>query len=213
LSGREGLGPSLPPAELARHDLGVFEELKRLFSTTLEVRKEMEANRGHRGDRTLDWTRSLFDRTRPVSVQHLRVFWFFDRTQWHVRSQSIGCVRSIWELTGLQPDTGIMASGQFCSTSGRCLGGALLRSDQRVWSVTGPARPVILRAFGPRDQHVRSVFRKRRHYAIGTSGQFDQHVRSVRLQLFQVPNGYIQRGTSINTRWPAQGSRLTLLDI
>jgi hypothetical protein len=28
LSGREGLGPSLPRAELARWDSGVFEELK-----------------------------------------------------------------------------------------------------------------------------------------------------------------------------------------
>jgi hypothetical protein len=32
LSGRKGLGSSLPPAELARRDLGVFDELKRLFS-------------------------------------------------------------------------------------------------------------------------------------------------------------------------------------
>jgi hypothetical protein len=31
LSGREGLGPSLLPAELARRDSSVFEELKRLF--------------------------------------------------------------------------------------------------------------------------------------------------------------------------------------
>jgi RNA binding exosome subunit len=53
---------------------GVFEELKRLFSTTPEVRKETEANEGHRGDRTLNRTRSLHDRTRPVSVQCLRVF-------------------------------------------------------------------------------------------------------------------------------------------
>jgi hypothetical protein len=28
LSGSEGLGPSLPPAELARQDSGVFDELK-----------------------------------------------------------------------------------------------------------------------------------------------------------------------------------------
>jgi hypothetical protein len=76
LSGREGLGSSLPPAELARRNSGVFEELKRLFSTTPEVGKEMEANGGHRGDRTLDRTRSLFDRTRPVCVQHLRMFLF-----------------------------------------------------------------------------------------------------------------------------------------
>jgi hypothetical protein len=31
LSGREGLGPSLPSVELTRRDSGVFEELKRLF--------------------------------------------------------------------------------------------------------------------------------------------------------------------------------------
>jgi hypothetical protein len=57
---------SLPPSLRAR-DSGVFEELKCLFSTTPEVRKETEANRGHRGDRTLHWTRSRFDRACPVS--------------------------------------------------------------------------------------------------------------------------------------------------
>jgi hypothetical protein len=77
LSGREGLGSSLPPAEFARRDSDVFEELKRLFSITPEVEKETEANGGHRGDRT--W--SLVDRTRPVSVQRLRVFQFVDRTR------------------------------------------------------------------------------------------------------------------------------------
>jgi hypothetical protein len=81
LSGREGLGSSLPPAEIARRDSGVFEELKRLFSTTSEVGKEMEANGGHRGDRTLNRTWSLNDRTRPVSVQCLCVFQFDDRTR------------------------------------------------------------------------------------------------------------------------------------
>jgi hypothetical protein len=200
LSGREGLGSSLPPAELARQDSGVFEELKWLFSTTPEVGKETEANWGHRSDRTLDRTLSLFDRTRPVSVQHLRVFLIFDRTRWCVRSQSTGRVRSFRELTGLQPDAGSM--------SGRCFVGARLRLDQRVRSVTEPARPVVLRAFGPRDERVRSVLRKRRHCAIGASGQFDQRVRSAWLRLFQVPNSYIRRGTSINTRWPAQGSLL-----
>jgi hypothetical protein len=69
LSGREGLGS------------GVFEELKRLISTTPEVEKEMEANGGHRGDRTLNRTRSLVDRTCSVSVQRLRVFQFDDRTR------------------------------------------------------------------------------------------------------------------------------------
>jgi hypothetical protein len=77
LSGREGLGSSLPPAELAWRDLGIFEELKRLFSITPEVRKETEANGGHRGD----WMRSLHERTRPVSVQRLHMFQLDDRTR------------------------------------------------------------------------------------------------------------------------------------
>jgi hypothetical protein len=34
LSGRDGLGSSLLPAELVRRDSGIFEELKRLFSFT-----------------------------------------------------------------------------------------------------------------------------------------------------------------------------------
>jgi hypothetical protein len=62
---------------------------------------------------------------------------------------------------------------------------ALLRIDQRVRSVMGPALPVILRASGPRDQRVRSVLRERKHRAIGTSDQFDQRVRSARLRLFK----------------------------
>jgi hypothetical protein len=62
-----GLGSSLPPAELARWDSALFGEVKCLFSTALEVGKETEANDGHYGDRTLHWTWSRFDRTRPVS--------------------------------------------------------------------------------------------------------------------------------------------------
>jgi hypothetical protein len=50
LSGREGLGSFLPSAELARRDSGIFEDLKRLFSTTPVVGEEIEANGGHRGD-------------------------------------------------------------------------------------------------------------------------------------------------------------------
>jgi hypothetical protein len=49
-------------------------EVKRLFSTTPETEIfsksswiETEANEGHRGDRTLNRTRSRHDRTRPVS--------------------------------------------------------------------------------------------------------------------------------------------------
>jgi hypothetical protein len=98
LSGREGLGSSLLPTELARRDSAVFEKLKRLFSTTPEVRKETEANGGHRGDRTLNRTRSLHDRTRPVSVQCLRVFQFDDRTRsasGHSRSDMSGRSESL----------------------------------------------------------------------------------------------------------------------
>jgi hypothetical protein len=57
-------------------------------------------------------------------------------------SRPTGRVRSWWELTGLQPDAGTIASGQFCSASGHCFVGALLRLDQHVRSVMGPARPV-----------------------------------------------------------------------
>jgi hypothetical protein len=76
-----GLGSSLPPAELARRDSALFGEVKYLFSSAPEVGKETEANGGHRGDRTLDRTRSLYDQTRPVSVQRLRVFQIDDRTR------------------------------------------------------------------------------------------------------------------------------------
>jgi hypothetical protein len=65
------LGSSLPPAELARRDSALFGEVKCLFSTAPEVGKETETNGGHCGDRTLHWTRSRFDRTRPVSSQQL----------------------------------------------------------------------------------------------------------------------------------------------
>jgi hypothetical protein len=59
----------------------------------LEVEKETEANGGHRGDRTLDRTRSLFDRTCPVSVQRLHVFLFLighGGASGHYRSDASG---------------------------------------------------------------------------------------------------------------------------
>jgi hypothetical protein len=67
----KGLGSSLPPTDLARRDSTLFREVKRLFSIAPKVGKETEANGGHCGDRTLHWTRSRFDRTRPVSSQQL----------------------------------------------------------------------------------------------------------------------------------------------
>jgi hypothetical protein len=58
------LGFSLPPAELARRDSALCVEVKRLFSLCQKSEKKRS---GHRGDRTLNRTRSRFDRTRPVS--------------------------------------------------------------------------------------------------------------------------------------------------
>jgi hypothetical protein len=130
--------------------------LKRLFSTTPEVRKETEANGGHRGDRTLNRTRSLFDRRRPVSVQRLRVFQFDDRTcsaSGHCRpdaSGRSGCLLdSNWTL----------ALWRLVSSSARLVVVSLcaLRLDQCVRSVTGPARPFHPSVSGYLDQHVRSV--------------------------------------------------------
>jgi hypothetical protein len=152
------LGSSLPPAELARRDSALFAEVKCLFSSAPEVRKETEANGGHRGDRTLDRTRSLYDRTRPVSVQRLRVFQFDDRK--HSVSGPIDRTRPViqgayWTPTG-RWHCGVRSVLQRVRSLFRC---ALLRLDQRVRSVTGPARPVAPSASGLRDQRVRSVFR------------------------------------------------------
>jgi hypothetical protein len=85
------LGSSLPPAELARQDSALFGEVKCLFSIAPDVGKETEANGGHKGERTLD-------RTRPVSVQRLRVFQFDDRTRsasGHCRPDASGRLGSL----------------------------------------------------------------------------------------------------------------------
>jgi hypothetical protein len=71
-----------------------------------------------------------------------------------------------------------------------------------LWTTTGRWYCLVRLLRGARpvnaSRHSRCV--------IGASGQFDQRVRSARLRLFEVTNGYIRRGTSINTRWRAQGS-------
>jgi hypothetical protein len=159
---------------------------------------------GHRGDRTLDRTRSLFDRTRSVSAQGLRACWTSDRTRWRVRSRSTGRVRSLWKLTGLQPDAGTVASGATSSASSRCFAGALLGltsasgqlRDQRVRSSF--ARPVNSTSASGRASRMGGV-------CTCAFDPCDQRVWSARLLLNLVPNGSIRRGTSINTRWPAQG--------
>jgi hypothetical protein len=76
-------------------------------------------------------------------------------------------------------------------------------------SVSGPLRDLRVRSSFARPVNSTSVSgRASRMGGVRTcaSGPRDQHVRSARLQLFQVPNGYIRRVTFINTRWPAQGS-------
>jgi hypothetical protein len=138
-------------------------------------REETEANEGHRGDRTLDRTQSLFDRTRPVSAQCLRASWSSDRTRWRVRSRSTGRVRSCVEAYWKRPDAGTMASSSSIVRVRSLTRWSVARLDQRVRSITGPARPVALSRMGG--------------VRICASGQFDQRVWSARLQQFQVPNG------------------------
>jgi hypothetical protein len=87
-----GLGSSLPPAELTRRDSVLFGEVKCLFSTTLEVGKETEANGSHRGERTLHRTRSWYDRTRSVSSTRqsgARVLGFATGASGHSRDRRV----------------------------------------------------------------------------------------------------------------------------
>jgi hypothetical protein len=78
-------------------------------------------------------------------------------TSGHDRPDVSGRVRSWWVLIGLKPDASTVASGSSSSASDRSLVGVLLRLDQRVRSVMGPAHPVELRAWVVCDQRVRSV--------------------------------------------------------
>jgi hypothetical protein len=93
-----------------------------------------------------------------------------------------------WTLTG-RWHCGVWSILQRVRSLFRC---ALLRLDQRVRLVAGPARPVAPSASGLRDQRVRSVLRKlavarpaRLVSMTGASGQYDQRVRLARLQLFK----------------------------
>jgi hypothetical protein len=143
LSGREGLGSSL-------QDSGVFEELKRLFSTMSEVGKETEANGGHRGDRMLHRTRSLNDRTCPVRVQRLRVFQFDDRT----RSASGHCRLDASGRSGSLLDSNrTLALSHPVSSTARSITISMCAAQ------ACPARPVVRSASGLRDERVRSLLR------------------------------------------------------
>jgi hypothetical protein len=173
LSGREGLGLSLSPAELVSAGFRRFGNLKCLFSTTPEVGKETEANGGHRGDRTRSW----YDRTRPVSTAQTRVLGFVTDASGHSRDR---CIRSVTQRNlqfartigrAVRPvthdRTRPIVEGAYWTQTGhgnyrvRSLRGArpvitsrargAVRSARPVidWSASGhsrPARPVVLRS-------------------------------------------------------------------
>jgi hypothetical protein len=90
--------------------------------------EETKANGAHRGDRT-----------RPVSAQCLRASRSCDRTRWRIRSR----VEAYWK----RPDVGTVASGSSSVRVRLLTRWSAARLDQRVRSVTGPARPVVLRAW------------------------------------------------------------------
>jgi hypothetical protein len=121
----------------------------------------------------------------------------------HVRS-----VLSVHACLGFLIGRGGVFGHDRPDASGCC--GSLLDSNRTLalWrSVRLAARPVATRWSAARlDQRVRSATGLARPIELCASSLCDQHVRSARLQLNLLPNGSIQRGTSINTCWPALGS-------
>jgi hypothetical protein len=194
LSGREGLGSSLPPAERASAGFRRFQGYEMpIFHYAGSQKKKRE-----RTEVTMVTGRCTGRGHGPV-VQG---------AYWTPTGRGYCGVRSVLQR--------VRSLVRFVRLS----------ADRRVWSVTGPARPVVTSASGRCDRRVRSVFQKYRcatgasgqccetsRCATGVSGQLDQRVRSTRFQLFKVSNGYIRRGTSINTRWTAQGSLSRTFDI
>jgi hypothetical protein len=161
------LGSSLPPAELARQDSALFGEVKRLFSTAQEVRKETEANGGHCGDRTLHRTRSWFDRTRPISSHQLsgaRVLGFLTG-RWSGLTSTSGqffCAQKKCARSARPVPHGTGASGQ--ASRGVERSGVLI--GRAAHPITcDRTRPVMVGAYwtltGRQVQHVRSNARAR----------------------------------------------------
>jgi hypothetical protein len=143
----KGLGSFLPPAERASAGFRRFRGNEMPIFHCAGSRKRNGGERGHRSDRTLHRT---LHRTRSLCVRRVRSVLRrgqacergfatgasgdsrdrrvrsceqrFTKTSdaVRVRSHTIGRVRSSRELTGLPPDAGTVASGQFFSASGRC---------------------------------------------------------------------------------------------
>jgi hypothetical protein len=160
-----------------------FGEMKCLFSTTLELRKETEANGGHRGDRTLHRTRPRCDRTRLVS------------TAQQLGARARVCNRRVQSLTGparsvrrpegtavRKDDQTRCASGHTRSdASGRQ--GSLLDSNRTLaqshpvvaWSASGRCfvgtGAVCIGASGRCMERIRSLLHGRGYCVTGASGR------------------------------------------
>jgi hypothetical protein len=136
------LGTSLPPAELARRDSGVFEEMKYLFSITPEARKGGESPEClflKNFNRTLDRTRSRMDlRVRSALVEGRG-------------TARLGFVTGRW--SGLTS-----ASGQFTWAQRK---GACRARDRRVRRSPGPERLVSYDLCGLVARRDRTLWRVR----------------------------------------------------
>jgi hypothetical protein len=158
LSGREGFGFLSPSRRACEAGFCFFfGEVKCLFSQRSEKKRrrtEVTEVIGHctgRGHGMTGHVRSVFSvcavfslmigrAARPVTD---------DRTRPVIQG-------AYWTLIG-RWHCGVRSVQQRVRSLFRC---ALLRPNQRVRSVAGPARPVAPSASGLRDQRVRSVFRK-----------------------------------------------------
>jgi hypothetical protein len=118
-------------------------------TTIFHYAENQKSNGGHRSDRTLDRTRSLFDRTCPVSVQRARVFQLFDWTRGasgHSRSDASGHrgslldsnrTRALWRPVSSSARL-VTVSLERCSD---LTSASSPSRDQRVRS--SPARPAV----------------------------------------------------------------------
>jgi hypothetical protein len=144
------LGSSLPPVELARRDWALFREVKRLFSIAPEVEKKQR--RTEVTEVTRRWTgRGLYMTGRVRSVFNVCACFslMIGRAARPVTNDRTCPVvqGAYWTLIG-HWHCGVRSVLQHVRSLFRC---ALLRPDQRVRSVAGPARPVTPSASGLRD--------------------------------------------------------------
>jgi hypothetical protein len=157
LSGREGLGSSLPPAELARRDSGVFEELERLFFP-LHRKSEKKRRRTEVTEVTGRWTERGLYMTGRVRSAFSVCACFSLMIGRAARSITVDQTRPViqgdyWTPTG-RWHCGVRSVLQRVRSLFSC---ALLRLDQRVRSVKGSACLVVRSTSGLRVKRVRSL--------------------------------------------------------